>query len=177
MMGRPPIPIAQKRAQGDTRKLGANKFEAAMSTAWEATRGRPAMPGILRAPKRPVQPRVTGVVDFDRAADEKYTKDLANWEATRDRLKTAREHWVYLADTLEAEGLLANLDEGMLTGAALAYAMMTEAGRGGDDRAYARLWQRYIQAADRMGLNESARARLPKQAAPKMDAIESVLCG
>jgi phage terminase small subunit len=78
----------------------------------------------------------------------------------------AAEYWETTADGLMVEGLLAVVDEGMLTAISLAYAQMVCAGREGL-RSFPDLMQRYLQAADRMGLNESARAKFTK---PKADA-------
>ncbi|MEZ5355696.1 MAG: hypothetical protein R2762_23935 [Bryobacteraceae bacterium] len=149
MRGRPPIPIAQKRAQGDTRQRGAKKHEAALAEAFEARRGRPPMPDSLKF----------GASCKSQHPDAKIRK--IQDAATRARLKMARDHWEYLADELAKNGMLASLDEGMLTGQALNYALGVEAAREGRETAFSRIWQRYMQIADRMGLSESARARLP----------------
>lgn len=152
MAGRPPTPIRQKIANGDTRKLGANKFKESLGGFWEPRRGRPKFPaGLLFRASRPIAGEPEGVA-AQRVAIER---------AEKKRLLIARTHWKYIADQLEAEGKLAVIDEGVLTGLALSYALLIEAGRAGDVKAYKEVSQRYMQAADRMGLNESARARLP----------------
>ena len=90
----------------------------------------------------------------------------------------AAEYWETTADGLAAEGLLATVDEGMLTSISLAYAMMVFAGRTAA-RSFPDLMQRYMQAADRMGLNESARAKFTKpkaaEGSPELDAMSAFL--
>lgn len=95
---------------------------------------------------------------------------------TRKRLAVAKAHWVYLAEQLAADGLLAQCDEGMLTQAAMIYALSWEAFREGHHAAHSMHSKAYMQIADRMGLNESARAKFPKKEAP-MDDLEAALCG
>ena len=94
----------------------------------------------------------------------------------------AKKHWEYLADQLQLEGLLTKLDQGMLTAAAVVFSALKRAApdpkakKPHDHRAIADLTQRYMQLADRMGLNASARARLPKQE-KKVNTLEDALCG
>lgn len=152
MIGRPPTSIAQKRANGDTRKLGANKFQSSLGGTWQPRRGRPTFPaGLLFRATRPAP------AETESGAAVRKEQDANK----RRRLGLARTHWKYVADQLEAEGKLSLVDEGVLTGLALSYALMMESGRDGDFKAYEGASQRYMQAADRMGLNESARARIP----------------
>ena len=167
MTGRPPIPIAQKRLQGDTRQRGANKHADSLAGAFEARPGRPPLPECFRF-------RATPAISGERptAATERKRLDTER----RVRLSTARKHWLYLADQLESEKKLTMLDEGMLTGLALDYALMVEAGRDGDVGAFTKLKQRYMQAADRMGLNASARARLPGSGG-KSNEVQSAMSG
>lgn len=151
MAGRPPKPLELKRRDGDTRKIGAQKHEARLAAAFNAPRGRPDFPASLKA----------------RKTDTLQTRVL---------LRQAKAHWEFLADQLGAAGMLAELDEGMLTAAALLYANMAEAGRQGKDRELTQLVQRYMQLGDRMGLSESARSKLPK-AKTAEDDMELALCG
>jgi len=120
-----------------------------------AKRGRPEMPDWLRAA---YETEETG---------EKISLD-----------KIAAEYWMTTADGLAREGLLAVVDEGMLTSIALVYASMVIAGRFAL-KTFPDLVQRYMQLADRMGLNESARAKFtkPKQADgdPELDAMSAFL--
>jgi phage terminase small subunit len=92
--------------------------------------------------------------------------------------KIAAEYWETTADGLHREGLLATVDEGILTSISLAYASMVVAGRAGL-KSFSELMQRYMQAADRMGLNESARAKFtkpkPGEGDPELDAMSSFL--
>lgn len=90
----------------------------------------------------------------------------------------AREHWEYLADGLAAEGLLAMVDEGMLTLAAQLYSGIRKAnkGRKPNFRALSDLAARYMQLADRMGLNESARAKIPRKP-QATNPLDDAMCG
>ncbi len=133
-MGRPRKPLALVALEGDTRKIGAKKHAKLTDPGVITRRGRPTMPRALQSCK----------------GDD---------AAVRRRLTVAREHWRYLADALERARMLTDLDEGMLTTTALNYALALEAARRGEAREYERLQQRYLQAADRMGLKESARAK------------------
>lgn len=142
--GRPRKPILLAARDGDTRKMGRKKFEAHIAAAHIAERGIPAMPSILRARK-------------------------GDSDAVKARLKIAREHWLYVAKSLDGQGMMAKCDEGMLTSLALAYAQMVEAGRAGAVRLYTSLHEGYLKSANAMGLNESARARIPK-GAPALSA-------
>ena len=89
-------------------------------------------------------------------------------------LKDAAEHWQYLAGELSREGMLSTADGGMLTQAATIYAMSMEAFRSLDFAGHALLSKTYMQIADRMGLNESARAKFPAKK-PAMDDLEAAL--
>ena len=146
-------PVAIRRVQGDTANRGSRKHEAELENAWEARRGRPEMPEVLRP----------------RKGDD---------DAVKARLATARAHWEYLADTLHREGLLAELDSGMLTQAAQTFALMSEAFRTGEYKAHEAAALRYQASADRLGLHEIARAKLSERA-PKSedDEIARAMCG
>ncbi len=154
--GRPPKPIGLKRLEGDTRQRGASQHEKSLAGAYEARRGRPPVPGCLT---------------FRKIAEE----SVSAASQRRSVLRIAREHWVYLADELEYEKLLTKLDAGMLTSAALIYAQMVSAGITGYVVTFEKLAQRYMQIADRMGLNESARVKLPGRTEPKKDAGQSAM--
>lgn len=52
MVGRKPKPAGQKRADGDTRKVGARKLEAQIAAEPKATRGLPKCPVHLRGRAR-----------------------------------------------------------------------------------------------------------------------------
>ena len=146
--GRKQKPIALKRRDGDTKKLGIHKFEQRMGSAFEAQRGEPDMPRQLEA----------------RPGDD---------EAVLQLLETAREYWVYLIPQMKIDGLLAAVDLGVLTAAVLAYAGMVEAGRAGRVSEQVRLAAEYRMLSDRMGLNESARAGMSKHVDAKSDPVES----
>jgi len=152
--GRPPKSIALKRLEGDTRQRGATQYEKDLGGAFEARRGRPPLPDVLR------------FVAID-------SEDPKEASARQALLGLAMGHWEYLADELEREKMLASLDEGMLTTAALIYAQMVIAGAGIRVKDFVDLTQRYMQVADRMGLNESARVKLPKRGEPQKDAGQS----
>lgn len=68
---------------------------------------------------------------------------------TKMRLAIARRHWVCLADVLHCEGLLSELDGGLLTQAAQTYALMNEAFWTGEFKAQEASALRYHAAADR----------------------------
>lgn len=165
MSGRPPIPIAQRRQQGDTRKVGTEKFNDSIRGTFEPTRGRPRMPAALNFRKSKSLPDESPELKAQRLREDSDRRSL---------LAMARKHWAYVADNLEREKKLSLLDEGMLTTLALSYAQMVVAGSLGL-KAFKDLSQRYMQAADRMGLNESARARIP--AAPNRGASDPLELG
>lgn len=148
--GRPKKPVLLKALEGDTRQRGANKHAEAIASALISQRGEPDMP-LWEAPE-----------DADPAVHR--------------RLQVAREHWLYLCRELSREGLLSTVDQGMLATAATTYAMAQESFLMGDVRAHTEQSRTYMQIADRMGLNESARAKFPKKA-EKMDELEAALCG
>jgi len=157
-MARPPTPISVKRLKGDTRQRGAKKFEESLRGTWEPKRGRPKFPvGLL----------------FSAIAGE----DASAAATRKSRLALARAHWKYVADQLEPEGKLALVDEGILTGLSLSYALMIETGRDGNTAAYDKAVQRYMQAADRMGLSESARVRIPGKGQEASDPMMAEMCG
>lgn len=145
-------PVAIRRVQGDTANRGSRKHEEALAGAWEARRGRPEMPEVLRTRKG----------------------DTAQVKA---RLAIARKHWEYLADVLQGEGLLSELDGGMLTQAAQTFALMNEAFRTGEYKAHEAAARRYQAAGDRLGLHEIARAKLSERA-PRTegDMIAEIMC-
>jgi len=157
MPGKKPTPIAIRRVKGDTRKVGANKFAELCASAFEGTRGRPPVPIALKPGRKPKNP-----------------DELSVWKRTAQLMKIARSHWDYLADCLAADGLLSVMDEGMLTGASLMYAEMIFAARLGEYRGASEIYARYMQAADRMGLNESARSKIPKPGLA-VDPVESAM--
>lgn len=160
MAGRPRKPILVAAIDGDTRKRGANKHAEHVSGTLMAQRGIPDMPDFT-APRCPASapPEVA-----------------VRYKAAQERMKVARRHWEYLAGELSREGMMSTLDEGSLTQAATVYAMAWEAFQAGDFRAHAEYSKTYMQIADRMGLNESARAKFPAKK-PAMDDLESALCG
>ncbi|HWJ41006.1 MAG TPA: hypothetical protein VNT29_07725 [Candidatus Limnocylindrales bacterium] len=159
MTGRPPTPISTKRANGDTRKLGAMMFQESLFGTWEPRRGRPKFPAGLRF--RPIAGEGASVAS-----------------ARKSRLALARAHWKSVADQLEAEGKLFLVDEGVLTGLAMSYALMIETGQEGDVKLYKEVSQRYMQLTDRMGLNESARVRIPGSGRePSKDPLMGAMCG
>lgn len=150
MAGRPRKPILVKALDGDTRQRGANKHAEAIAGALHAQRGIPDMPDFTPPPKA-------------SAAQKRVLADAA-------------QHWQYLAGELSREGMLSTADGGMLTQAATIYAMAFEAFRTLDFSGHALHSKTYMQIADRMGLNESARAKFPAKK-PAMDDLEAALCG
>lgn len=137
------------------RKIGQQKHDAAIEAAVMAKRGRPEMPEWLRTA---------------------YETEETGEQVSLDKI--AAEYWVTTADGLANEGLLAVVDEGMLTSISLVYASMVIAGRLAL-KTFPDLVQRYMQLADRMGLNESARAKHTKPKAaegdPELDAMAAFL--
>jgi phage terminase small subunit len=148
--GRPRKPVLLKALEGDTRQRGANKHAESIAAALISQRGEPDMPD-WRAPNG-ASPEV------------------------RRRIKVAREHWQYLCRELGREGLLSTVDQGILASAAMTFAMAQEAFMAGDVRAHTEQSRTYMQIADRMGLNESARAKFPKKS-EAIDPLEAALCG
>lgn len=120
--------------------------------------GRPRKPIALK--------RAEG--DTRQRGSNKHEQSLAAaWEARRgmpDMPKGldyyAKQYWQTTAEGLAAEGLLATIDEGMLTATALIYGELRKAAKERDRRGLCELTQRFIHCCDRMGLNESARAKL-----------------
>lgn len=149
MAGRPRKPILVAALDGDTRKLGANKHAEKVAGALVSARGIPDCPDFSPGPKASA--------------------------ATKRRLAVAEKHWQYLAGELSREGLLSTADEGMLTQAAMIYALAWEAFREGHHAAHNAHTKAYMQIANLMGLNESARAKFPKQK-PAMDDLEAAVC-
>lgn len=148
MAGRPRKPILVAAIDGDTRKKGTNKHAEAIAGAMLAQRGIPDMPDFTPPPKA-------------TAAQKRVLADAA-------------EHWQYLAGELSREGMLSTADGGMLTQAATIYAMSMEAFRSLDFSGHALHSKTYMQIADRMGLNESARAKFPAKK-PEMTDIQSAM--
>lgn len=148
--GRPRKPVLLKALEGDTRQRGANKHAESIAAAFIAQRGEPEMP--------------------EWAAPEDASP------AIHRRLQVAREHWTYLCRELSREGLLSTVDQGMLATAATTFAMAQESFLMGDVRAHTEQSRTYMQIADRMGLNESARAKFPKKS-EAIDPLEAALCG
>lgn len=164
MAGRPRKTLQERRRQGDTGQRGARRFAEAVEAAYEPRRGCPPFPSALEfsaaCKSRHPDPEIRKIEDAVMV----------------ERLRLAKEHWLYLAKELETEGKLAMLDGGMLTAVTLNFAMMVEAARDGESAIFARLHSQYIASADRMGLNERARASLP--GSPKhTDEVETALCG
>jgi phage terminase small subunit len=131
-----PIPI--RAAEGDVRKLGANKHRAMIAEAFRAKTG------VIECP-----PELNGL---------------------------ARRHFDYLVENLNREGLLALMDKGSLVSAATNYQAMITAYK-------ARKWRdldiasaRYTAMADRLGLHESARAKLTRRP-EQLDALDAAMCG
>jgi hypothetical protein len=145
---------------GDTKKRGANKHAEIVQGALMSRRGMPDPPDFT-VPPLPAKPNAV---------------QAAKHAAEVQRMAVAEKHWHYLCGELGREGLLATTDEGMLTQAAMIYALSWDAFRSGKPSAHAAQAKAYMQIADRMGLNESARAKFPKQA-PSMDELEAALCG
>lgn len=134
--------------EGDTRKIGANKHEEALANTWNAERGIPDLPASLES----------------REDDPSKTKQL---------LKTARECWDYLVPLMADEKLLAQVDQVALTILCLAFAGSVEALRACDFGNADKLMKHAMQCADRMGLNESARARLNRPKDKSEDPVQS----
>lgn len=149
--GRPSKPIALKRLEGDTRQRGSNKHAESVTTAFEARRGEPEMPAALRSRKG----------DTPRA---------------RLVLKSAREHWKYLMREMAADGLLAIVDQGIITDLCLAFGAMVETGRAGEVGDFAKAAAEYRMSADRACLSEIARAKVPRQKTDQVDPMEAAIC-
>jgi len=153
MAGRPRKSIAQKAADGDTRKLGALRHQEAIDAAFVARRGRPPLPHSLQE------------IELDRKASAKQM-------AAELRRERARVHYGYLVDQLEADGLLCPADNGILEGMAWTYASQMECYEAGEFGKALELNKRYAQDTNLVGLNESARARIPKPTNPQMTAMD-----
>lgn len=170
MRGRPPIPIHQKSANGDTRKLGARKFEAAMAQGFEPIWGRPDYPAALEPPEMPEKPGPDASPD----ALEAYEAEARRIGEIRTRLEVVRQHWESTADALDAEGILAVKDEPLLTVEALLYANIVDAGRNGNAKALDALSARYFHANTLLCMNRSAEARLVKKETSGLTAAEEM---
>lgn len=163
MAGRPRKTLAQKRKDGDTRKLGRLRFEEDLASTHEAQRGRPPYPAELKPGRKP-----PGTDEDPQLA--------ARYQATEKRRKRAAEHYAYLCNHLEREGQLSPMDNGILVAAAQAYALMNEAFEIGAVREASDQQKIYMQASNLIGLNESARAKLPKRQAPGMNEFDAAMC-
>lgn len=166
MAGRPRKPLALKAMQGDTRQRGALRHIESLEASFQSRRGRPPFPEELR-----FRPIPAFGLEGEALAAHKQAE-----AARRAFLATAAAHWEYIVSSLEADGLACPSDGGILTSTALCYAMMIEAAQTGKVSSFVDLSQRYMQAADRCGLNESARAKLPRQPGNKVDEREAALC-
>jgi hypothetical protein len=165
LSGRPPLPMAVKQANGNTRKLSKAQFAAEMNSKAEARRGCPPMPIELKGPTAAQLVAATGT-DLE-----------ATLLQVAVRMEYARGHWKFLIKELSQDGLLAMVDQGVILSLALSYAGMLETAQAGKWKDYSELMSKYLNAADRCGLNESARARLPRRVAPKVDPLEEALSG
>lgn len=155
-------PLALKIAQGDTRKLGVNKFAEACASAVFARRG---------APPEPMEFEPT---DLPEALVGNPKAEAAH-AAMEQRRYRAKRHWEYLLEALAVDDLLCEMDQGMLAGLAWNYAGMVEAGERGEHKAFAALQAAYTQAADRCGLSEVARTKISKPAKPELSALDAAL--
>lgn len=148
MAGRPRKTLAEKMRDGDTRKLGALRFQEEIASAWQARRGRPDYPEALQ-----VQPE-----NEEQAA----------------KLKWAKQHWDYLMDTAEPEGLLALVDQAMVASVCMLFAQqLWEFLSGG--RGLAGLAAELRQSANAAGFSEQGRAKIERPAPKKVDVVEEAL--
>lgn len=148
-MGRPRKAIAVKAAQGDTRQRGALRHQEAIDAAFISRRGRPPLPASLVE------------VELHRDSSESD-------EAREIRRERARVHYNYLVDQLGADGLLCPADNGILEGMAWTYAAQMECYEAGEFGKALELNKRYAQDTNLVGLNESARAKIPKPTSSTM---------
>lgn len=149
MAGRPRKPIAKVAADGDTRKLGAHKHQERIEKAFIARRGYPPSPPSLVE------------VELSKESSDKEV-------ACEIRRENARAHYEYICQQLEADGLLCPADNGMLEGMAMNYAMQRACFEAGAVKEFDILQRAYMQAANLVGLNESARAKIPKPDKPQL---------
>lgn len=164
MTGRPPTPEKLKAIEGHRGHRTRAELQARLVAATEVDRGRPPFP-----------PELTWSESDEPALDAPVAEIREALERRR-RIDTASAHWEYLCDELMAAGLLAKLDQGSLLAACLAFALMGECGRRGDLKGYDMAAARYCQLADRMGLNESARARMPREKKSADKNLEDAMC-
>jgi len=156
MAGRPRKPIGLKAQQGDTRKVGARRHEEEVEKAFNVTPGRPEMPGSLKEVR--LGPKAT---------DEQLAAEI--------RREYARRYWDDHCQQLERIGLLKLCDAGILEGMAMNRALRREAFDAGDVKAFDALDRTFMQQTNLTGLNESARAKIPKPTSPQMSAEEMAL--
>jgi hypothetical protein len=156
-MARPRTPIAIKAARGDTRQRGALQHAESIAAAFMATRGAPPQPEDFEPQKR--------------GEDE----DVAAWKTRESIRARARKHWDYLMGALDRDGLLAVSDQGILATCCWCYSLLTEAALRGDIKGVAALQAAYNTSSNLAGLNESARAKIPKQNTPQMTEQEMAL--
>lgn len=148
MAGRPRKTLAEKMRDGDTRKLGALRFQEAIAAGWQARRGRPDYPQALQ-----VQPQ-----DEEQAA----------------KLTWARQHWDYLMETAEPEGLLALVDQAMVASVCMIFAQqLWEFLNGG--KGLASLAAELRLSAHAVGFSEQGRAKIERPGPKKLDVIEEAL--
>lgn len=166
-MARPRKPLILRKLHGDTAKIGALRHQEEIESGFQSRRGRPPFPEELR-----FKPIPAFGLEGEALAAHRQAEAIR-----KAHLGVAAAHWEYIVSSLEADGIACPSDGGMLTSAALCYAMMIEAGQTGRVSAFVDLSQRYMQAADRLGLNESARAKLPRQPGRQVDEVEAALCG
>ena len=162
MPGRPRKSLADRKRDGDTRKIGARQHEEliALEERGRAARGAPPMPVAFQARRIP-------------ATDD--PKAIERHEASEYRRRLAREHWEYLCRVLAPEQLLAVADQGVLAGLCMDFASMTAAWEAGAFDQQAKLRASYDRTANLVGLNEQARMKLPKAAKGEMTDEELAL--
>lgn len=148
MAGRPRKTLAEKIRDGDTRKLGALRFQEEIAGAWQARRGRPDYPEALQ-----IEPE-----DEDQAA----------------KLKWARQHWDFLMETAEPDGLLALVDQAIVASVCMLFAQQIwEFLNGG--RWLAPLAAELRQSANSAGFSEQGRTKMERPAPQKVDVVEEAL--
>ena len=161
-VGRPRKSLAQKLADGDTRKLGARRFAEECAATRESKRGAPPMPVDFEA-KRPVR------------EIQENAEALARHERREARRARAKSHYAYICKCLSEERLLSVADMGILSAMSQTYALMVEAFEAGLIREHNALHAQYTHSSSLVGLNEYSRGKMPRQANTEMTDEELAL--
>lgn len=152
MAGRPRKPIEFKRRDGNTAKIAQAKYEAQIEAAIHSEKGEPIFPeGMIE-------------IDGDEPKVARYKQDFAR-------------RWQRACDSLRCDDLLYTGHGAIIASLVQAEIQRDRAFFEDDWRAFDAANKQVMQITSLIGLNASGAAKIPKQTGPKMDSLESALCG